>query len=751
MAGAGAYEFDHYLTHGGTATEIEQGVNFDSVDYCNFTIRSFYDNGSLPVTTKFYMPYDTYYIYADTSDTGNCGYGGQQTYNNDADGKFEHEIQHDNVTRGYQLISSSCDSGTDFTIEIVPTDLDSEGYYSGMYRASGGAAYPPTANKGFTNTTFYPPCTYHTYGRHFNQSTCSPTCNEYSWTPFVAGYNETRVQVTAKGAGAAVSMRLTVYPLNDPSTEIYNNFQESATVTWDQNFTTLEPDTTYVVETATYVVNPSAKYNFTVFKITTLDADPDWSCTDWSDCDDETDAQERTCSDNNGIVESYLEYRTCEAAPEEFDESVYLGFRNITSIDVPICIPNWTVFGCVNYVVNKTVYVPANWDLISTETLGYSGNPDGHTPYRWQSWVDLSGFHFKMWTKPPKPNEAWYNYSGTNQWECINITSYSDAYVRKNVTNSTLSSEFNITFPADNMQFWFQVKKCPQQQYQYNYNESITWFGWNCGDLCYSSDCADEVQGLYNFKLINRDNGDEVLLEFQEEALDEWRTFYFDVTNLNLTAGTTYTIQLWVHDDDYSVKGTCLEFRDFGYGISDGAFECEDYCSQTSYHYFKAETIEGICVFQDQGFDPNCVENQYVSYYENCENFCDEDDNYHIGSNLTGECLWSIKEDSDLCEEITSEYDTLLPSSLATILQDRNLKILLDLTSVFGIITLAMAFILMYGGKVTKNIGGFLIGGAFIVMFLVRFGYFPALYAILILAGIVFLLARSVVDVVTGK
>lgn len=737
------YVFDYYLSDTGTATEIEQGVNFDGIDYCNFTVRSYYDNGSLPVTTEFYEPYDDYDIYADTSNSGNCAFGGKRNFNNDLDGLFEHEIQHDNVTNGYQVISVSCDPGSDFLIEIDPTTLDSENYYSGMFRKSGGAVYPPVALKTFNNATYIPDTCYKdTFTRHYNQSSCSPVCNEYSWTPFVAGYNQTEFQISATGHGAAVSMRVIVYSFNDTATELYNNFQESATVSWDFNLTTLNPNETYVVETATYVVNPSARYNFTEFSIINVDAAPNWSCSTWSACDTETDTQERTCIDTNGIVEDYLEYRTCVAAPGEFDDFVYIGWRNLTAYEVPVCIPNWTITGCTNYVVNKTVYMPTDWELVTEETL--ADNLAGQYPYRLQSWIDLDGFKFRMWNRPPKPNEARYN-SG---WECINQTSFSPTWETKNISNSSMSAEFNITFPEDNMQVWFTTRKCDEQQHQYTHEDSASWFGVNCGELCYSGSCSDDVRGGYLFQITDMSTMQEVF-RYNGEAVSEWRSYYFDISDAALEAGTTYRLQISAYDPDFTTAGTCLEFWDFGYGISSGAFECTSYCDADTFHYFRATTTaDGFCVYEDTGFSSDCVDNEYLPYIERCENYCDGDESYHIATNASGICYWDVIENADVCQDNISPETSLIPSNLASILDGYGLGIVNFLVSIASFIYIGMAIICFYAAQWFKP-SAFL-GILFIVLLLANGGYLPPFVLGVIAIGAFFLFARSVVDLYTG-
>jgi len=743
-----AYTFDYYLTDSGAATEIEQSVNFDSVDYCNFTIRSYFDNGTSPVTSEFYQPYDTYIIYSESSTTGNCAFGGKQTYNNDLDGFIEHETQHDNVTYGYQRITADCDAGSDFIIDISPATLDSENYYSGMFTKSGAGVYPPVADKSFNNDTYIPEtCHNETYARHYNISTCTPACNQFSWTPFVAGYNQTRIRVSATGNGASMSMRLIVYPFNDTSTELYNNFLEAATVSWDINLTTLVEDQTYIVETAAYIVNPTTQYNFTEFIITALDVDPDWDCTDWAACDDETDTQERTCTDLNGIIESYNEYRACVSDPEDFDEFVYIGWRNLTSYDVPVCIPNWTITGCNNYVVNKSVYMPQDWTIVTSETL--ADQLAGQYPYRLYSWVDNGGFKFRMWNRPPKTNEARFNYSGTGLWECINVTSYSPTWETKNVSNASMLTQFNITFPEDNMQVWFTLKTCATQQHQYTHEDSASWFGINCGELCYSGSCSDEVMGGFQFQIYDLDDSVE-MFRYDGNAVNDWRSYYFDISDAALEAGTTYRIQISTHDPDFTTSGTCLEFWDFGYGISSGAFACSNYCSDETFHYFRATTnAQGFCVFEDMGYSDECISNKaYESYIASCENFCDDAGDYHIGDNSSGICFWTLEEDATLCETRQSPETTLIPSATASTLDAYGLGIINFLVSIQSFVYIFMA-VICFGAAAYFKPAAF-IGILFVVVLLATGGYLPAYILLIIAVGAFVMFARSFVDVSTG-
>jgi len=743
---AAGYDYSYYISESGSSTDIKQGLGFDSVDSCNYSIITFYDNATQTVRTEFYEPYDSLDIYANTFNSGNCAFSGSREFINDG-GTFEHETKHlNNVTNGYQYIIASCDSGTDNIIEIKPTILDSENYYSGLFYKTGTGVYPPVINTDFNNNTYGSNCIDNSFVRMYNQSVVTPVKNVFAYVPFVAGYNETEFHIKAIPVSGSLNMIVSVYAFNDTSDIAYSSYLETSTPEFDFNLSNLDPERIYIVQVSSYIVNPSLKFNFTKFEIRTIDATPDLNCTAWSVCDEITNQQERECIDLNGVVESYLDYRTCVSDEvQDFDEAVFLGFTNLTSIEVPVCVPDWTIAGCTNFVVNKSISVPANWEFSDAFTFGYANYPAGFQPYRMNAWVDLSGYNLMMWNTVPKPYEAVYNYSGTNEWECVNWTNWSPSWLSQNTSNTTMLAEYNITFPEDNMKMWFSIKKCDEQKLQYSYDECSYFFGLgSLGDLCYSSDCSDEVRGGYKFSIYDWSTG-SYIYDYESNAYDDWRTYYFDLSDVNIVAGNTYRLQIQTYDPDYTGEGTCIELRNFGYGISSNEFSCTSYCEELNYHYYKAiTTTEGLCIHEDLGFSSQCIPNQIdLDNYESCTSFCDSNGNYHSGSNITGVCIWTTEADAAICDEEETIY-----TPLVDIGDGKTAEAIENIfTSIFGICCVVLSLICFKYSDRNPNLT--IIGVAFIVVALVTFGYLPYIYLIIVIAAIVIIFTRAAVDQIT--
>lgn len=733
-----AYEITYYQKDTGSNTDIRHGFQFDDYTGCNITAISYYDNSTATMQTRFYDPYSTFQYYtSNDAETGNCLFSGAYEWIADAL-TSEFRVTSDYVTNAHMEYVISCPERQDF-IYINASGNDSDSYVNNVFCAD-SALNMSTANFYLCGSS---------WGRC--PKTGLPSSTRSFAIPFIAGYNNTEIYVrlTSSFGNVLEDHYVYVYPINDTSSPAFINVSIDTAYSnfiLNETLTNLEYSREYVFilifnkGTGTYDKTLQQMY------VKTFDYNPVITCSEWSTCNNVTNKQKRLCSDELSLIEQYYEFRNCVSATGDYDDYAIIGFRNLTSYNVPVCIPDWTLTGCTNYVVNKTVYMPYNWELVSSETLG--NHLAGQYPYRAQSWVDLEGFKFMLWNRPPKPNEAYYNYSGTDAWECINQTGFSPSWEVKNISNTTMSAEFNITFPDNNMQMWFTVKKCDEQQHQYTHEDTSSWFGVNCGELCYSGSCSDEVRGNYRFDIYDLTDNEEIL-RYDGIAINEWRKYYIDLSDANLEAGNSYRIQVSAYDPDFTTKGTCLEFWDLGYGISSGEFECESYCDYDTFHFFDAITNpDGICIFEDKGISEQCINNEYLVYVNSCKNYCDKNNNYHIGDNTSGICYWKAISNADVCQDKISPETTLIPSNLAQTLNGYGLGIVNFLVSISSFIYISLAIICFMTAKwFAPNA---FIGIIFIVMLLANGGYIPSfLLAIIAIASFI-LFARSTVNILTG-
>jgi len=743
-----AYDFNYYLSDAGNDTQIDFGLWLDDYTNCVTTEKWYYDNASSTMLeSRFYDPYTTfeYYINPSISGTSNCLYVGKDTQTLITE-NLTHRITMDYVTNTHLDHSTTCPTrSANITINSGRFHgFDSLGY---IYNTLGMA----TVSYYLDSDTFGN-CIDNTLVRSDGSEDLA-SAGYYSWfLPFTATYGNHYIGIaSAIIGGCPGSGEVSIYQLNDSSIVPYTQ-STSASYTAFTEVTNLIEGYDYVL--VYRQTNGGAcgirTVNLNYLNITVLDYYPDITCSSWSDCDNETDTISRLCSDGNGIVESYYEYDECNTGTgiTAFDEFAYFGFRNLTTMIVPICVPQWDVINCVPFVVNKTVTVPDAWELVTIETM--DNLLSGQSPYRIRSWIDLQGFKVKIWNAPPKPYEARFNHTGSNEWECINMTEQTQTWEYLNTSNDTVATQFNITFPYENSKIWYTVRKCSTPAQQFKMDDCAGFWGiGSLGDFCYSSSCDDDVKGGYDFEIWDYDNS-EFIFRYNGEATGEWRQYYFDLGNLNMTNGTKYKFQFKVSDPDYTDIGTCIELWDFGYGISSSKFTCESYCNNENFHYFRSYlNNDGLCITEDIGFSTDCIENDaYVPYIENCEAFCDSDDSYHVGNNVSGICYWTVETESTICATKITPVTTLIPKDIANQLEGMGLGIVLDLATVFGIMMLILAIICFIVTPYFPPMA--LLGMMFLIFMLTSFGYIPMWITGAITITLLLLFARFVVNMFTG-
>jgi len=737
---------------------LDQYASCEIYSTCHFNYSS-----HTTVQSKFYSNYTNHLYNVNTA-------GGEDVFCGDydvtADEMYEGlRINLENTDITYLTTNVTCPQRDGYVVYNFTTSAeDEDGYLSNVMGSDDLTVFNSTIyeNRDTEGEIFrvnYPM----TYGQ-------GATADLHEFIVFDSGYGYPEIWIYRKAMGCNPTpyFNISVYEYHNSSNLVYNQYDTSG-ITSDETYNLtsidMEDHTLHVLELHShcYTANPTYPQVGAYGYIRVFDYASNISCGEWSECNNVTGQIKRLCTDTNGLVDDYYEYQSCPTGTgvTAFDEFVYMGFRNLTTMEVPVCVPNWTITGCQNFVTNKTVTVPANWNFTNIFSMGYANYPEGFDPYRVRAWVDLAGFKMKMWNTVPKPYEAMYNYSGTNAWECVNYTGWSPQWATKDITNSSVASEFDITFPEENMKMWFTIKKCNEQVKQYSHDDCSYFFGLGAvGDLCYSSSCEDTVRGGYKFSIYDYNNS-EYMFAYDGEATDEWRQYFFDLSNETFIEGNTYRITLETHDPDYTDEGTCLELWDFGYGISSDAFSCEDYCDPATFHYMKARnTADGLCVHEDQGYTSDCLSNiAYDQYYQNCESFCDDAGDYHIGTNATGLCFWELEEDASICEDKKDIYDTLLPDDQVEYLESQGLSIVSKVASVFGFIILIIVGILLWatrgknadGSSQGTHFGALLVAVAILGYALVVWGVLDPFVVIIIIIVLGWMFARSMVDSFTSK
>ena len=744
MVSVSAYEINYYQSDPGSNTDIRHGFYFDDYNNCNITTYIYHDNSTAKYETRLYDPYSNFMYYVTRSaETGNSIFSASNKWIAD-NNTYELKITQDYVSNSYIKYEIKCPETKKY-LYINASETDSDDYLLNAF------CYDYTSPINLTDSNF------NISGSLFKRciKTGLVSGNRNYAIPFIAGYNSTElyVRITSDFGNSFEDFSIYVYPINNSSNMAYGFCDyDNGYPDFSHNITlnNLEPNKEYVFMfsynkgTQTYPKTLKQMY------VKTLDLTANISCNDWSICNEITNTKSKYCYDVNNLIEPYYEYKTCSVLPTDYDENASIGFNTLEEYSVPICVPNWTISGCTQFVINKTIYLPENWDFTDnsgTNTL---------EQYRYNSYNNGLSTIVKLWSSVPKQNEAFYNYSGTDLWECVDDVRIGSTLTSHNLSNDTMSLSYNISFPADNMAIEFYARKCADQVTQYSIENSSSWLGFNCGEQCYSSSCDDPVNGGYRFVIENVSNlydadpltVPSTLFSDIGDLSDTWRYFGYELEGDDYIAGQPFRLSLSTYDPIFSNVGTCIEIKSVTYGISSSEFECVDYCDNSSFHYIQAHLLNNLCIYEDQGYSTECVsEKEYIDYYNSCTSFCDSSLDYHIGDNTSGVCEWSAIEDSPLCIDEGSIYDSLADDYLDETQPIQ--KLIINFTSIFGLIILLLVILLF-----NFNLGNpviILVGMAILIMALVNFEYLPAIYLWIIVGGIAIAITRGVVNLMTSN
>lgn len=385
-------------------------------------------------------------------------------------------------------------------------------------------------------------------------------------------------------------------------------------------------------------------HNYTQYSISTWAYEPEWNCTDWSECTFGT--QFSTCIDPDGRVADIIETRVCSLVVLE---NATLGFEDYYGSYGLVCVPDYnTLSGCY-YIAqpqNKTRKIPVNWSLHDDEDL-----PRDYITMS-SKWAKEGSLSLKMWYIPPSEGEP------TSLSTCGNsstgITPILDA------NTSTIIVETNVTFPADNMVLNFWSRGCHDIAKKHDGVQLNFLVGYiNCSGECYG-DCLYPPYGqssAFRLYMFDIDTGEQIIDYFDSADWNE-QEYNIDFSNSGVTANHNYTIRLMLDRDDWFTQTPqCVLFDDMNYWVTDDSLDCTERCIDGNL-WSPSYTQEGLCVLKVEHNSDQCFESETdKTLYSECEEFCIGDDRYIP----TDDCIpgiaqdYTVFEDSPLCLEAPPE------------------------------------------------------------------------------------------------
>lgn len=328
--------------------------------------------------------------------------------------------------------------------------------------------------------------------------------------------------------------------------------------------TLLDKDELYV-----YAVNGDYAYGITkntpLINLTLDIATPNYVCGSYTDCDEGTGTQQRTCVDEYGFQPDRIDVDSCAIIVLE---NATFGFEAFTRIsDVYKCVPDCNIILGCRHVINLTYRdTPTNWTITENTALKRDFLKMS------QDWSTEGSRSLKMWYIPPKDGEV---MSAT---ECGNSTSGIVPSVYQNISNDTLSVRFNVTFPAENMLLRFDVKGCEKQHEQYDDYGGLLWSDvdgvktWiiapNFYARCYANDCDSVPASHYVLNILDTVTGLSVLGSpyFKTASIYRADPVMIDISNMGIIAGRVYSVVLAVYPDNLDSRaGNCVYFDNLRY------------------------------------------------------------------------------------------------------------------------------------------------------------------------------------------
>lgn len=388
------------------------------------------------------------------------------------------------------------------------------------------------------------------------------------------------------------------------------------------------------------------------FNISVYVYSPSWDCGAWSECVDSE--QYRQCEDPAGIAVSKTEFQTCDIT---VIENATLGFEEYYTDFALKCLPTWFL-GCGWYMENITRDTPVGW------TVGEDFFDEGLQRdflRMTQSWASEGSRSLMMWHIPPKEGEP------TDNTTCGNVTYGVVPVIQKDVSNTTFSVDFNVTFPAENMLLSVDTKGCAEQVLHHDALTTLFGVVELCPMQCYAGNCSTIPDA--EFQIILRDETGDVVTNYYGEANHQQTSrVQMDLTGLGIVAGENYTIQIQALPETLnSQAGNCVMFDNMKYevladpylDIIGGDCAVGNKCVGTT--LYETHLYEnGACSVVRIEVSPECASGDNKDKIENFEDFCEDDETLYHFDTSTGTwtattCDYICYEDQCMTED---EYDT---------------------------------------------------------------------------------------------
>lgn len=474
----------------------------------------------------------------------------------------------------------------------------------------------------------------------------------------------------------------------------------------------------------------------------------EYECESWSDCDGISEY--RLCEDPLDIADSIIESRTCSRGVLE---NATLGFEYfVREDDIYKCSPYW-FFG-QGYYLNQTYRdTPENW------TIGENDCAKRDFLKMTEEWATEGSRSLKMWYIPPKQGEVILNSSGCAS-SCGNVTGGTLPYVYQNMSNTSFSINYNVTFPGENMLISFDVKGCPNQVMQHSSFSPLTWGNTSIiqywPDVCYANTCSGTPDSRYFFNILDTISGLSIFGTpyYDTASINLAETKEIDLSGLGLIAGREYTLTFAVYPENLDDRnGNCVYFDNVRYERTSEEFlsvvggVCESDCIGEDYYEAKVLS-NGNCVLTKTPL--GCLENTIRESMENGEDVCKSDGitllkfNEKAGQHDEIECEYGCENGACSTEEIqgdpTTTSDTLGTDMLAFLGQPFTWALIITIISII----LSALFLGLYGGMKDARIPMGI--GLCVNIFFIVAEWTPFWWGVMISAGLIILISGKIAD-----
>jgi len=678
VSSVNAYEIDFYISGNDASPTSAIVPSFLNNEDCNIVINpymTFTDSDATTETTlRGYSPHNNLILIAEKEFTSNqtCFYFGPvnsslKTGNNTLDSKTTLTHNADSLTNYlHTKLSCKVDNDLYFNVTYENGELDSSDYVPNMY-------YKSTVK----NCVLVVPYTVDEFTPYLDNSKFG-VCKGVSVQPLAP-------PITQGGAGddKCVGMmyyfpfktgetgdfiydldcdncfetlhalsnydrQWIVYPQNDNS-----DITVLAASTQAEGKTTLLKNTDYVLayfESATdldnsenVILSEPDKANYDIYAY-----EADYSdCEEWSECLNGT--RRRLCNDVGGVDPPKYFYEDCDLIVLE---NATLGFEEfVREDDIYKCVPATGLFGCY-YAINQTYRdTPLNW------TIGENSELKRDFLKMTEEWKAEGSRSLKMWYIPPKDGEV------IDADTCGNSTVGSAPYVTRNISNTSFSIGYNVTFPGENMILSFNVKGCENQVLQHSdyggliwsnpINDSPIYIIPPCMyERCYAGSCLGVPDSRYIVNLIDTVTGNSVFQTpfFDSASINMADTIKLPLDNLGIVAGRTYTLVLSIYPENLNDNsGNCIYFDNIRYQRTEISLfndvlngECKTQCLGKDL-YEATYSQNGLCSVRV--IEYGCASDEIKDALESGKGYCE--------NNKT---LIRLNPKTKLPEEINCDY-----------------------------------------------------------------------------------------------